>query len=332
MAKRRSKPPRTFQDLIFALQNVLVGSGLRHPAALRHGNGRGHLPYRDLSARRRPGALERGLRAALAAAHRRPLRRQSVPPAALLPISGLHQALARRFPGAVPGIAALARLRSADARHPLRRGQLGIPDARAPGDSAGRCGSTAWRSRSSPTSSRSAAWIAGRSWARSPTVSSASPCTSKARRASSISCGRDGPFGTVTYGDVFHQNEVEQSAYNFEKADTRCCCASSTRTKRPASACSRTNWCCRPTNKWSRPRMPSICSMRGARSRSPSASASSCACAPWRAPSPRPIGRAAKRSAFRCSSDAAPAADRLMSAHDLLFELRHGRTAAAHAR
>src|SRR6201995_2847762 len=29
----------------------------------------------------------------------------------------------------------------------------------------------------------------------------------------------DGPFGTVTYGDVFHQNEVEQSAYNFEKAD-----------------------------------------------------------------------------------------------------------------
>ncbi|MDE2306261.1 MAG: glycine--tRNA ligase subunit alpha [Gammaproteobacteria bacterium] len=25
---------------------------------------------------------------------------------------------------------------------------------------------------------------------------------------------------TVTYGDVFHQNEVEQSAYNFEQADT----------------------------------------------------------------------------------------------------------------
>ena len=30
----------------------------------------------------------------------------------------------------------------------------------------------------------------------------------------------DGPFGTITYGDVFHQNEVEQSTYNFEKADT----------------------------------------------------------------------------------------------------------------
>ena len=29
-----------------------------------------------------------------------------------------------------------------------------------------------------------------------------------------------GPQGTVSYGDVFHQNEVEQSAYNFEHADT----------------------------------------------------------------------------------------------------------------
>jgi glycyl-tRNA synthetase alpha chain len=29
-----------------------------------------------------------------------------------------------------------------------------------------------------------------------------------------------GPQGAITYGDVFHQNEVEQSAYNFEQADT----------------------------------------------------------------------------------------------------------------
>lgn len=28
-----------------------------------------------------------------------------------------------------------------------------------------------------------------------------------------------GPAGTVTYGDVFHQNEVEMSTYNFEQAD-----------------------------------------------------------------------------------------------------------------
>ncbi len=29
----------------------------------------------------------------------------------------------------------------------------------------------------------------------------------------------NGPQGPVTYGDVFHQNEVKQSAYNFEHAD-----------------------------------------------------------------------------------------------------------------
>lgn len=28
----------------------------------------------------------------------------------------------------------------------------------------------------------------------------------------------DGPLGKVTYGDVYHQNEVEQSRYNFEEA------------------------------------------------------------------------------------------------------------------
>lgn len=28
-----------------------------------------------------------------------------------------------------------------------------------------------------------------------------------------------GPHGRITYGDVFHQNEVEQSTYNFEQAD-----------------------------------------------------------------------------------------------------------------
>ncbi len=30
----------------------------------------------------------------------------------------------------------------------------------------------------------------------------------------------NGPMGKVSYRDVFHQNEVEQSAYNFEHADT----------------------------------------------------------------------------------------------------------------
>jgi glycyl-tRNA synthetase alpha chain len=29
----------------------------------------------------------------------------------------------------------------------------------------------------------------------------------------------NGPFGVVTYGDVFHQNEVEMSSYNFDHAN-----------------------------------------------------------------------------------------------------------------
>jgi glycyl-tRNA synthetase alpha chain len=28
-----------------------------------------------------------------------------------------------------------------------------------------------------------------------------------------------GPLGRISYGDVFHQNEVEMSSYNFEQAD-----------------------------------------------------------------------------------------------------------------
>ena len=31
----------------------------------------------------------------------------------------------------------------------------------------------------------------------------------------------DGPLGKVTYGDVFHQNEVEMSTYNFEHANVK---------------------------------------------------------------------------------------------------------------
>jgi tetrameric-type glycyl-tRNA synthetase alpha subunit len=33
-------------------------------------------------------------------------------------------------------------------------------------------------------------------------------------------CWTDGPAGVITYGDVFHQNEVEMSRFNFEAADT----------------------------------------------------------------------------------------------------------------
>ena len=60
----------------------------------------------------------------------------------------------------------------------------------------------------------------------------------------------DGAAGRVTYGDVYHQNEVEQSAYNFEHADT----AVALRGVRPAreelqGACSRRRCRCPPTSR-----------------------------------------------------------------------------------
>jgi hypothetical protein len=58
-----------------------------------------------------------------------------------------------------------------------------------------------------------------RSPARSPTASSACACTCRTSTTSSTWCGRSGPQGPVTYRDVYHQNEVEQSAYNFEHAN-----------------------------------------------------------------------------------------------------------------
>src|SRR5476651_2786069 len=67
----------------------LLGSPrLRDPAALRHGNGRGHLPHGHDLARAGTQALERSLCAALAPAEGWPLRRESQPDAALLPIPG----------------------------------------------------------------------------------------------------------------------------------------------------------------------------------------------------------------------------------------------------
>ena len=85
----------------------------------------------------------------------------------------------------------------------------------APGAWAGKSGSTAWRSPSSPTSRRWVSLNASRSPAKSPTAWSGWRCTCRASRASTTCCGRR----ASRYGDVFHQNEVEQSTYNFEQSD-----------------------------------------------------------------------------------------------------------------
>src|SRR3989338_9709457 len=81
---------------------LLVAPGLRAVAALRHGDGRRHVPYRDVSARYRSGAVAGGVRAALAPPQGRPPRRQPQSPAALLSVSSRPQAVAGEHPGALP--------------------------------------------------------------------------------------------------------------------------------------------------------------------------------------------------------------------------------------
>src|SRR6266478_829542 len=70
----RSFGPAHLSGLDFWPAEVLVRAGMHCFAAVRPGNGRGDIPFGDISARRGSRTVVRGLRAALAAAHRRTLR------------------------------------------------------------------------------------------------------------------------------------------------------------------------------------------------------------------------------------------------------------------
>ena len=150
-------PRKDFQDLILTLQkfwgaqgcvilqpyDTEVGAGTFHPATFLRALG--------------PRALERRLRAALAPAEGRPLRREPEPAAALLPVPGDPEADAARHPGPLPASRCAPSASTRRATTSASSRTTGRARRSAPGASAGRCGSTAWRSRSSPTSSRSAA-------------------------------------------------------------------------------------------------------------------------------------------------------------------------------
>ena len=142
---------------------LLGGLRLRHPAALRHGGRRRHLPSGDHAARARAEAVERRLCAALAPAEGRPLRREPEPAAALLPVPGDPEAEPARPAGPLPASrstpsASIRRCTTSASSRTTGRSRRS-----APGGSAGSAGATAWRCRSSPTSSRSPASNARRS-------------------------------------------------------------------------------------------------------------------------------------------------------------------------
>jgi glycyl-tRNA synthetase alpha chain len=86
----------------------------------------------------------------------------------------------------------------------------------APGAWAGKSGATAWKSPSSPISSRWAASIAAPSRASSPTGSSARHVHQNKDSVYDLAFNDAG----VTYGDVFLKTSGKLSAYNFEVADT----------------------------------------------------------------------------------------------------------------
>ena len=91
----------------------------------------------------------------------------------------------------------------------------GNPRPSARGAWAGRSGSTAWRSPSSPISSRWAASSSHPITSRSPTASRESSCTFRTWITSATSNGTT----RVLYGDIYLEPEREYSTYNFEEAD-----------------------------------------------------------------------------------------------------------------
>ena len=103
-----------------------------------------------------------------------------------------------------------------------------------------------------------------------------------------------GPDGApVTYGDVYHQNEVEQSAYNFEHADVAELFHRFDAREAEAMKLVELGLPLPAYEQVTKASHSSTCSTRAARFPSPSASATSCACARWRRRWRRPI-RAAR--------------------------------------
>ena len=176
--------------------------------------GAGHLPHRHLPARARPGAVARRLRAAVAPPQGRPLRREPEPAAALLPVPGGPEALAARHPRPLPRLARGARLRPQAERRALRRGRLGEPDARRLGPGLGsvaeRHGDHAVHLL--PAGGRPRLQAGHRRDHLRPRAPRDVPAGRGERLRPRVDrVGGERREARLTYGDVYHQNEVEQS-------------------------------------------------------------------------------------------------------------------------
>ena len=121
----------------------------------------------------------------------------------------------------------------------------------------------------------------------------------------------DGPLGRVSYGDVYHQNEVEQSKYNFEYADTEELFRQFDAHERE---CQRMLAVPLALPAYER-MLEDLAYLQPARRaprdlRDRAAALHPARPARWRAASPRPTTRAARRSASRCSRPSCRASTR----------------------
>jgi glycyl-tRNA synthetase alpha chain len=218
LVKDPVNPTRSFQGLLLTLQRFWAERGcVVQPYDMEVGAGTFHPG--DDAARARAEALEGRLCAALAPAQGRPLWREPEPAAALLPVPGDPEAEPAEPAGTLSqSLKAIGIDRCCTTSASSRT--IGKARRWAPGASAGNAGATAWKSASSPISSRSRHRMRagfGRTdlWPRAPRL--------YVQGVDSVYDlnfnGREGD-DKVTYGDVFLQAEQEYSRHNFEHADT----------------------------------------------------------------------------------------------------------------
>ena len=132
MASNRS----TFQTSSCA-PDVLGGARLRHPAALRRRGRRRHLPPGHVPARARARAVERAPTCSRRAARPTGATARTRTAASTHQFQVILKPAPADVPGALPRIARAPSASTRGARHPLRRGRLGEPDARRLGPRLG---------------------------------------------------------------------------------------------------------------------------------------------------------------------------------------------------
>jgi hypothetical protein len=193
--------------------------------------------------------VERRLRAAVPPADRRPLRREPQPAQHYYQYQVILKPSPPDLQDLYLGSLAEDRHRSAEARHPLRRGRLGEPDA---GRLGAWLGSLVRRDGGHPVH----LFPAGR---RVRLQAGVGRADLRARAAGDVYPGRRQCLRPrlqrrgVTYGDVFLENEKQLSAWNFEVADTEILFDLFRKAARSAKARLKRSFRSRPMSRRSRP-------------------------------------------------------------------------------